>query len=344
MFYKCTSEIVKEHFGRPEYSPMIFEYEQPLVSVSIKNEVKEGANFVTIEALISKEPKNKIEEVFRKLQEGFYSNEENIKELVESLKNRLHGDDANRFRYTLPYDILPDYFRSYCDEITSTLLSFSSKTYKTIRWMQNIEGSNKPFKNTKLEWSFDAQKWTNFPDQISGELSIKVGLYSSPKFIELVKGFVQSGESEPLGHELLREAGSIKSNYPKSALLIAVSAAETAIKKCITFFKPETCWLIENTASPDIIKLYRDYIHAEILKDTKYKSLNLPNETILKPLRNIIYMRNIIAHGGVCNINGDKVSDYLHTIKNLLWLIDLFLGYEWAVDNIDDEIKLELGL
>jgi len=344
MFYKLTQEIEGGHFGKSEYSLMVFKYENPDVYVCIKSEKKDDINGVFVEASVCRKPKKKVEEIFFKLKNGFYSKDENIRGLVEELRIKLKRESNGQYDYTLPYHILPEYFHTYCRGVVKELVSFSSRTYKTIRWVQGIEGSNHPFKQIAIQWSFDNTEWHDFPSWLSGDVSIKGGLYSSPEFLESVTRIVQSGESEPLAHELLREAYSIKFLYPRSALLISVSAAEAAIKRCITFLNPETKWLIENAASPDIITLYRDYIHATLLKTDELRSLNIPRETILVPLRKIIHMRNILAHGGMCSIKEDELGEKFRVISNLLWIIDLYMGNEWASRHIDDEVKNEMGI
>lgn len=344
MYYKLIQEIGGEHFGRPEYSPILFEYEKPVVNVCIRNKEKDDGNGVVIETKLSKDPKKKIQDEFTKWKSGFYLDDENIKYLVEDLKSKLRQENEGGWGYTLPYDILPEYFRSYCLGVVSELTSYSSRTYKTIRWIQGIGGSNHPFSKIEYKWSFDEVEWFDFPSWLSGELNVKGGLYSSPKLIASVTKIVQSGGSEPLSHELLREAYSIKFLNPRSALLIAVSAAEAAIKRCIIFFKPETQWLIENTASPDIITLYRDYIHGILIRGEENQSVSIPQKTILDPLRKIIGMRNKLAHGGTCSINENDLVKKFRVISNLLWVIDLHTGNEWASNHIDSEVKKEMGI
>lgn len=344
MFYKLIQKIEGEHFGRSEYSPMIFDYTKPDARVCIKKSDSDGINAVIMETSFCRQPKIKNEDVFLKIKSGFYSDKENIKELIEKLKEKLNRENGKNHSYTLPYHIMPDSFHEYCSGIIGELSSLSSRTYKAIRWVQGIEGSNHPFKDRSIQWSIDNFEWYDFPSSLSGELKIKNGLYSSSEFLESVTKIVQSGESEPLAHELLREAYSIKSLHPRSALLISVSAAEAAIKRCIVLLEPENKWLIENTASPDIITLYRSYIHETLLKTSKLSSLNLPTDTILKPLKSIVQMRNKLAHGGECNIKVDTLGDKFRVISNLLWVIDLYTGNEWASRHIDDDVKNEMGI
>lgn len=344
MYFKLTQEIDGEHFGRPKDSPMVFEYENPKVNVCIKKEQRENNEAIIIETRITKCLKKNNKKIFVRLKDGFYSNDENTKELVRELREKSSRENNGLYDINLPYDLLPESFNSYCQGIRNDLFSFSSRTYKTIRWAANIEGSNHPYKNTKLQWSFDNTEWNDFPSKLSGEVRIKHGRYSSPELMEFVTSIVQSGGSEPLAQELLREADSIMSSYPRSALLIAVSAAESAIKQCIIYFQPDTRWLIENTASPDIITLFRDYIHNILLKKSGRGDLSIPKSTILDPLKKSIQMRNILVHGGVCNIDSDGLKSSLSVIKNLLLVLDLYSGNEWAARYIDIEVKIEMGI
>lgn len=342
MFHRIVQEISGEHFGRPEYNPMVFEYENPNVTVCIRSEPKEEKGLVIIESSIRRSPNGKIKEIFERLAGGYYQDETKTAPLVESLKSLLKRDGDGSWGYTLPHDILPGYFHSFCDGVIKDLKSYCSRTYKTIRWLDGIEGPNHPFKNTKIQWSLDSSEWFNFPGKLYCEFGLKGGLYSSPKFIKKVTNIVQSGGSEPLYHELLREARSIKSLHSRSSLLIAVSATEAGVKQTITTLQPQTKWLIENAPSPDVIKLYRDYIHGKLLPDRK--EIDIPKNTILEPLRKLIQMRNILAHGGSCNIDKNCLNDSLRVVENFLWILDYHQGNTWASKYIDEDVKDEMGI
>lgn len=342
MYFKLTQEIAGEYFGKPEYSPMLFEFSKPSVNVCIKTERQKESNVVVIETTMQREPKKNVKKVFVELSEDYYSDPNNTKKLIEDLKERIKREDISG--YTLPHDILPSYFLEYCDSVRRDLYSFSSRTYKSIRWVDNLKGDNNPFVNNKLLWSFENSVWNEFNGELFIDLGIKKGLYSSEKFIGVVTDIVQSGNSEPLGHELLREAYSIRTSFPRSALLIAVSAAETGIKQCITSLQPETKWLIENSASPNILKLFREYIPTLSLKVDSDFDLVIPTESILKPLQKSIQMRNIISHGGQCKVKVEQLKIAFDTIKNLLWVIDFFMGNKWAIRHLDDHVKKEMRI
>jgi len=114
--------------------------------------------------------------------------------------------------------------------------------------------------------------------------------------------------------------------------------------QCITSLQPETKWLIENSASPNILKLFREYIPTLSLKVDSDFDLVIPTESILKPLQKSIQMRNIISHGGQCKVKVEQLKIAFDTIKNLLWVIDFFMGNKWAIRHLDDHVKKEMRI
>lgn len=319
---------------------MLFHFSKPRANVCIRNLSEEQSDVVINEADFQRNAKQNIKGIFEDLRDGYYSDPDNTKGLLEKLKQKNRDITG----YSLPHDILPSNFINYCDNMSNDLRAISLRTYKAIRWVDNISGNNTPFTNSKLQWSFDNYEWHDFVGKFTATISIRSGLYSSDEFIDEITNIIHSGNSEPLGHELLREAYSLKSSFPRSALLIAVSAAETAIKQCITSLQPETKWLVENAPSPNILKLFREYIpKLSLIIDVNYK-YSMPTESILKPLEKTIQMRNIVAHGGQCKINGERLEQAFDVIKNLLWVIDSIMGNKWAIQHLNEYVTKEMNL
>ena len=50
MIHRVVQEIPGEYFGKPEFSPMVFEYKKPSVTVCIRREPKEKKDLVIIES------------------------------------------------------------------------------------------------------------------------------------------------------------------------------------------------------------------------------------------------------------------------------------------------------
>jgi hypothetical protein len=345
MYFRLVSEIGSAFFGRKKYSPMVFEYDKPKITVTIKTQASTtklpNPQIVICEASCQRHPKEKVVQIFYELLKGIYDKSEKANKGVKELEEKLRRGAISG--YSLPHDLLPDYFNAFCAEISKELLSYSSRTYRVLRWVENIDGSNLHFVSSKTSWSFDCEHWNKFPGMFSGEIGIQHGLYSSARINKLVSSVVQSGNSEPLGHELLREALDLRSSYPRSALLIGITAAETGVKECVTVLQTETEWLVQNLPSPDILKIIREYI-PKLVKNKTGDNLYFPKETILDPLKKGIQMRNIVAHGGSSSVTPEHLSDIFSAVKDLLWLLDYYSGHCWALQHVSEETKVSRNL
>jgi hypothetical protein len=54
--------------------------------------------------------------------------------------------------------------------------------------------------------------------------------------------------------------------------------------------------------------------------------------------------RNRIVHGRGGALGTDQLRALLLAIKDLLYLFDYYAGYEWALDLISREVRVELGV
>jgi hypothetical protein len=66
---------------------------------------------------------------------------------------------------------------------------------------------------------------------------------------DYVSTVVANGGDEPLARQILREAWAQKSASPRSALVLAIAAAEVGFKQCVSQLVPEARWLVEEIPS-----------------------------------------------------------------------------------------------
>ena len=76
---------------------------------------------------------------------------------------------------------------------------------------------------------------------------------------EIVR-MVESGDQEPVAHQLLREAWELRSSNPRSALAIGIAAAEIGVKDLIASLVPNAQWLVMEMPSPPVVKILREYL------------------------------------------------------------------------------------
>jgi hypothetical protein len=153
-----------------------------------------------------------------------------------------------------------------------------------------------------------------------------------------------SGAEEPLSHELLREAKTLASTSPRSALLTLATALEVGAKTYISQVAPQTAWLIQNLPSPPVFRLFRNYLpalHAEIGRT------DIDWWDKLKPqfveCQRLFEDRNSLTHAGHAEVTADEISDYLKTASTLLYALDILQGHEWAKERIGYKVPTELG-
>lgn len=130
------------------------------------------------------------------------------------------------------------------------------------------------------------------------------------------------GDFIPLHHELLIEVEKLlMGSYSRSAYLMLYIALEVSTKSLIRVRKPDATWLIDNTPSPNLHKMYSEFINKEIAQV-------ISNEDLEK-LKDITSKRNRVAHKGE-DVKTETLDKHFDLIKAWIKAIDYELGYEWA--------------
>jgi hypothetical protein len=162
--------------------------------------------------------------------------------------------------------------------------------------------------------------------------------------IEL-QALLDSYGSEPLGHALLREAKATADSFPRSAYLLAVSAAEIGVKAFISERAPDAEWLAFEAPSPPLVKMIRQYL-PQIDGDpyARGRSVRVP-PAVYKPLARAVEIRNRIAHKDADESEAaEDLESCLDAVSDLLWLLDAARGFEWAILRVSHEALVELGI
>ena len=153
----------------------------------------------------------------------------------------------------------------------------------------------------------------------------------------------QDDIEEPLARTLIREAASLASESPRSAILTMTTALETGVKIHISRFAPDTDWLLEEIPSPPIFKILRDYIPLlhqrrgdELLFWAKVKPF-------IKKVQKLVEPRNKVAHTGKIPDDAGSVQDNLELVSDLLYLLDVLAGYDWAKSLPSYQFRTALG-
>ena len=186
-------------------------------------------------------------------------------------------------------------------------------------------------------WSNDnGDNWLPLPANYSAKItSPSSSILKTEKIsINELKKAVALGLEEPVYHELLREAKELKFKSSRSSILVAISAAEVAVKEVLYKLVPKGQWLIENITFPPIFKVVKEYF-PKIVPEEKYIRIKETCESLIPELHKAISLRNLIAHQGQSPPDDEKVEDIIQLVEQLLWICDYCSGYEWSADYID---------
>ena len=232
----------------------------------------------------------------------------------------------------------PDWLLS----IQSMLTNVIERMVLAYRWMVGADDGHNPIYNRfKIQSSVDGKNWSPVYGPMEVSLTIKFGLgmqQVNDNLIESLKKTVQSKDEEPLGHELFCEAWALRTQNPRSALLIGIAALETRTKEVISKLVPDASWLMEEIPSPPVWKILRYYIPKLPCRGKVNGKVVMPG-AMVKIVQKGTELRNDVTHGKGGVVEADYLENLLRTIRDVLYLLDFYEGRKWAFSNIDYDNK-----
>jgi hypothetical protein len=223
-------------------------------------------------------------------------------------------------------------------QVDRDLESFASRALRLIRWRRGSSGHYNPIhRRLAFEWSFDGESWKGVAQDITVEMVCGIP-YSqwSDKLSKSVQKALDDGWREPLAHELLREASLKSEENPRSSVVLAVAAAEIGLKQCVAKLLPEAKWLVEEVQSPPLVKMLKEFLpRLPVRGRLKGRPPSIP-PAILEHLQKAVMLRNELVHRGIesLQLKDSTVREILGAVHDLLYLLDLYCGIEWAIHNV----------
>ena len=158
-----------------------------------------------------------------------------------------------------------------------------------------------------------------------------------------IQTWVLAGMTEPLGHELYREAREQWHMNPRSALILAIAAAEVGFKQFVSAIAPAAGWLAVNSPSPPLVDMLEKYLPTLPGTNKIGGKMLAPPPAILTTLKKGVGLRNKLSHQGSANLTTDILDEVLTAVRDVLWLLDYYYGYDWAWAYISDETRQSLA-
>ena len=239
----------------------------------------------------------------------------------------------------VPTKLLPDPLVSFVEQVEQELYDYAKRTLNVLRWRCGTEGHHNPFSRRGASWSFDGQNWEPLPSSFKAYGGFAPFLRTTDEILETIKTYVKEGKNHPLGYELYLEAWEQRLQNPRSALIIGIAAAETGVKHCISTFVPDAKWFVENTPSPELIKMLSEYLPLIPTNRRVNKKVFESKSYISEILKKGVQMRNQITHGRATTITFETLEEILLAVRDVLWILDYCSGYDWTLEHIRPDIR-----
>lgn len=237
----------------------------------------------------------------------------------------------------LPFDWLPATMQDAIHSADTDMQTGLNRFVRTLRWRQNAAGPPRPYATRKSEWSLNGISWHNTPGRLYARVIPSDPIWATDSQKNEVEALLKSRVSEPVAHELLREAIAISSTT-RSALVIACAALETGVKGHIARLMPEAEWLVTNLPSPPVERILQDYL-PQIHERRGISDSPFPLPQVLaRFLKRQIACRNDVIHGREASTDFQDLDDLLGVIEDLLYVLDYCEGQDWGRNFVSKEM------
>ncbi len=309
-------------------------------SIFLKNHNGEEIQCPTIcEATIKLRPFRKALPTFESLWLKQLPPDFDIADLPDEVRSKFEKT-AQIENYEFPLSKLPSSVQDLVDQAYKELVKFINQVVGTVCWRHAQKAPIYSYKVDRMMWSMDGKDWRMAP--VDFVLSDYRPAYLHQNFVIDTVNSINNDQTEPLGHELFREAWIQKDTNPRSSLVIGVSALETGVKDLIIYLVPEADWLIKNLSSPPIYRIIKEYLPNLPVKLKVNDKVVRPSDAIVETIRNWSNKRNNLVHGKEQEIKAIELKEFLLLVGDILYLCDFYRGFDWAYEHISPDTRAKL--
>lgn len=219
--------------------------------------------------------------------------------------------------------------------------SFILRTLRLLRWRTKSPGRPYPIRAiVGFMWSLDGVEWKYVADYMSLRLrQLENPPILTDEAVEFVRTEIPGELDEPLGHELLREAWTNQETNLRSAIVLAVAAAEVGFKQFASKVFPDTAWILENLQSPPLSKMLDLFPWDKLKLQINGQQVTVP-DSIKDDLRKAVTLRNEIVHGRGGVLTSDITESVLYSVRDLLYFLDALTNMKvWAFDFVSTDAR-----
>src|SRR5437870_12488708 len=124
---------------------------------------------------------------------------------------------------------------------------------------------------------------------------------------------------------------------------MGIAAAETGVKHLISTLVPAAAWLVENTQSPPLVRMLKEYLPLLPTRVRINEKVLPPPKWLMDEIQKGVFLRNHIVHGHAIQLASDALREVLQAVHDLLYLFDLYAGHAWAVQHFSVRMQSSLA-
>jgi hypothetical protein len=259
--------------------------------------------------------------------------------LVEYAEGKFCMPQPDGGRLVPPFDELPGPLKELWLSASRGVGEVVARCLAAVRWRVPFPNFHAPYIATSVDpftkWSDDGETWREGP--IGPSQVIALGGGSAPRLsrhpAEIAE--VAAGLREPVYHDLFREAWPMRLSNTRGALVVGLAAAETGIKTILVSMAPAAEWIILNSPSPPFLRMLREGLPKALEVNQRPLRFNLAGRGgALKTLEDGVEMRNRCVHHPGFVPGFEKVEEVLNAVRDVLYMYDVYAGFEWAIGRI----------
>jgi hypothetical protein len=328
MYFRQSGSVADISLHESGIDPLVFDTERGGFSVHIELRSNTGGEHALVSQVSTVTmPPAPVRAAFARLLENRLP--EGHEPITSESKN-VDADGNIEEGYVVALSLMPEPFRAFDRQLAVAFGDALASATGLLRWRSRTFGASRPLSSRPREWSFDGEAWHMMPTDTGAQLIDSAHVEVSARAADELQAMLDRGESEPLAHDLLREAWSNRRANPASSLLIGMAALEIGLKQYISACVPDATWLAENAPTPPVVRILREYLPTLPPVAGGHAVATFENE-IFDTLRGAVSKRNDLAHKGA-TVGAGQLDKTLRTIRDVLWSLDDARGYAWAAD------------
>lgn len=251
-----------------------------------------------------------------------------------------------------PFGHLPEPVQDFCRAVRKEMSEAVSRCVELLRWRHGLEVPHEPVRGQSLgpKWSLDGEEWRTLPVETWMGVEGRRRLSLEGENLEAVKALLDAERTEPLAHQLLREAHDVRGSHPRSALVIGMAALENGVKDFLVRVDPSEGLrrVLEKLPAPSVKTFFTTILPGlSMPRGSEENPVTFPRlpDGLIETIKHANGARNRVVHVWTSEtVDTELVDRALKMVRDLLYLMDYYAGQEWALRHVRDDTLDEMGL